>query len=208
MCNSCNDHTVNIWAAHKAKQRRLSKPVHIKAPVSKTDPRRLKLTLQEQRLRCSELERELTEMRSELNKSSINVDHDLGNDFAKLFSSANKEITPFMSLFWQQQQKLFSSSATGVRYHPMIIRFCLSLATKSPSCYEELRNSGVLTLPSQRRLKDYRNAIMPQTGFNVKVIEELKTISNSYFDVQRYVVLLFDEMKIQANLVLDKVTGT
>lgn len=28
-----------------------------------------------------------------------------------------------------------------------------------------------------------------------------------YFDVQRYVVLLFDEMKIKSNLVFDKVTG-
>ena len=200
VCDICNDYAVHNGAAQKAKQRRLSKPAHVKAPVSKTDPVRLKLTLQEQRLRCFELERELCEMRSELQKSSVNVDHELSNDFAKLLSSANNEITPFMSLFWQQQQKLFSSSATGVRYHPMIIRFCLSLAAKSPSCYEELRNSGVLTLPSQRRLK-------PQGGFNDKVIEELKTISNSYFDVQRYVVLLFDEMKIQANLVLDKVTG-
>jgi len=28
-----------------------------------------------------------------------------------------------------------------------------------------------------------------------------------YFDVQRYVVVLFDEMKVMANLVLDKTTG-
>ena len=39
------------------------------------------------------------------------------------------------------------------------------------------------------------------------VVEELKSLANTYFDVQRYVVLLFDEMKVQANLVLDKVTG-
>ena len=62
-------------------------------------------------------------------------------------------------------------------------------------------------LPSQRRLKDYRNFIKPKRGFQEKVVEELKTQTNSYFDVQRYVVLLFDEMKIMANLVLDKVTG-
>ena len=36
---------------------------------------------------------------------------------------------------------------------------------------------------------------------------ELITISDTYFDVQRYVVLLFDEMKIRSNLVYDKVTG-
>ena len=65
----------------------------------------------------------------------------------------------------------------------MIIRFCLSLAAKSPSCYEELRNSRVLILPSQRQLKDYRNAIKPKRGFQVEVINELKNITDSYFDV-------------------------
>ena len=94
-----------------------------------------------------------------------------------------------------------------MRYHPMIIRFRLSLAAKSPSCYEELRNSGVLVLPSQRRLKDYRNAIKPKRGFQKEVIEVLKSETSGYFDVQRYIVLLFDEMKVNANLVLDKVTG-
>jgi hypothetical protein len=38
-------------------------------------------------------------------------------------------------------------------------------------------------------------------------LEELKTETNDYYDVQRYIVLLFDEMKVQANLVLDKVNG-
>ncbi|XP_022799506.1 uncharacterized protein LOC111337464 [Stylophora pistillata] len=204
VCPECKEH-----AAQKAKPRQSGtlKPAHVKAPVSVTDPRRIKLTLQEQRLRCSELEHQLDEMRNELKKSSINTDHELGNDFAKLFSSADKDVAPFMNLFWQQKQRMATSSKYGVRYHPMIIRFCLSLAAKSPSCYEELRNSDFLTLPSQRRLKDYRNAIKPQRGFNEQVIEELKTISNAYFDVQRYVVLLFDEMKVQANLVMDKVTG-
>ena len=112
-----------------------------------------------------------------------------------------------MKLFWEQQKKLFSSSSAGVRYHPMIICFCLSLAAKSPSCYEELRNSKVLVLPSQRRLKDYRNAIRPQRGFNKEIVEGVKSLTKSYFDVQRYVVLLFDEMKVQSNLVFDKVTG-
>ena len=112
-----------------------------------------------------------------------------------------------MNLFWQQQKKLFSSSKTGVRYHPMIIQFCLSLVAKSPSCYEELRNSGVLVLPSQRHLKDYRNAIRPRRGFQEEVVKELNDITSSYFDVQRYVVLLFGEMKVKSNLVFDKNTG-
>ena len=39
---------------------------------------------------------------------------------------------------------------TSNRHHPMIIRFCLSLASKSASPYDELRPSNVLTLPSRR----------------------------------------------------------
>lgn len=65
----------------------------------------------------------------------------------------------------------------------------------------------MLVLPSQRRLKDYRNAIHPQRGFQNEIVEELKSSADSFFDVQRYVVLLLDEMKIMANLVLDKATG-
>lgn len=129
--------------------------------MSKTDPERIKLTLQEQGLKCAQFEQALFEMRVELEKSSMEIDNELSNDFVKILDSADTKITPFMKLFWQEQRKLFTRSTTGVRYHPMIIRFCLSLAAKSPSCYEELCNSGVLVLPSQRRLKDYRNAIKP-----------------------------------------------
>jgi hypothetical protein len=89
----------------------------------------------------------------------------------------------------------------------MIIRFCLSLVAKSSSCYEELRNSGVLVLPSQRTLRDYRNYIKPQTGFNPKVVEDLKKKMIILMSNVIYIVLLFDEMKIRSNLVFDKITG-
>ena len=34
-----------------------------------------------------------------------------------------------------------------------------------------------------------------------------KATTDTYFDVQRYIVLLFDQMKIVSNLVLNKITG-
>ncbi|KXJ07724.1 DNA transposase THAP9 [Exaiptasia diaphana] len=200
-------HFTAINISKKKKENRLAKPAHIKAPISKTDPKRVQLTLQGHRLKCTQLEKELEEMRAELNKSHIEVDQTLSDDLTNILESSNAKITPFMSLFWQQQKQLFSRSSKGVRYHPMIIRFCLSLLAKSPSCYEELRNSGVLVLPSQQRLKDYRNAIKPERGFQREIIDELNKETNDYFDTQRYVVLLFDEMKVQANLVFDKTSG-
>lgn len=73
-------------SSSNAKERRQLKPAHVKAPVSKTDPERIKLTLQGQRLRCAELERELNEMRAEIVKTNIEVDHELSNDFSKILT--------------------------------------------------------------------------------------------------------------------------
>lgn len=131
----------------------------------------------------------------------------MSEDTTSILGSSKKKITPFMELSLQQQKKLLTCSSNGVRYYPMIIRYCLSLATKSPACYEELRRSGILVPLSQRTLKDYRNCICPKARFQEEVLEELNELTNSYFDVQRYIVLLFNEMKIMSNLVFDKVTG-
>ena len=206
-CLPCAQQAAKANKSHELKSKNLAKPAHPNAPVSKTAPERIKLTLQEQRLRCAELERQIEEMKIEIKKSSVPVDPELSDDFVKILDNSEKSLSPFMTLFWQQQKKLFSRSRNGVRYHPMLIRFCLSLAAKSPSCYEELRQSNVLVLPSQRRLKDYRNWIRPKPGFQEKVICTLIKETEKYFGVQRYVVLLMDEMKVMANLVFDKITG-
>ena len=89
----------------------------------------------------------------------------------------------------------------------MIIRFCLSLAAKSASAYDELRDSKVLTLPSRRTLRDYRNAITPSIGFNPAVIHELCETTKALVGVQRFVALAFDEMKVQSKLVFNKNKG-
>ena len=54
----------------------------------------------------------------------------------------------------------------------MIIRYCLGLAAKSPTVYDEIRydeknKSGFLVLPSRRRLRDYKNYIRPKQGFKI-----------------------------------------
>ena len=73
--------------------------------------------------------------------------------------------------------------------------------------YNELRSSNVLTLPSLRALCDYKNAIRPTTGFNTEVIEELWKTTETLKSFQRFVVLFFDEMKIQQSVVFDKHSG-
>ena len=146
-------------------------------------------------------------MNSEIYLNSVNVTESMNNDLVDIMNNVGKDISPFMQLFWQEQKKSLNVTANGIRYNPLIIRFYPSIAAKSPSAYDELRSSNILTLPSRRTLRDYRNAIRPKVGFNKEVIHELKDLAENLFDVQRYVVLSFDEMKVQSKLVFDKHTG-
>ena len=90
--------------------------------------------------------------------------------------------------------------------HFVYFRYCLSLASKSKSVYEELRSSNILRLPSTRTLRDYQNFIRPKAGFRRQVLDALIDQTKDYFDVERYVCLMFDEMKIRSNLVFNKDT--
>ena len=116
----------------------------------------------------------------------------------------NLEATPHMKFFWEQQMALLQSKKMGRRYHPQVIRFALSIHGKSPSAYRELQDSGALILPSERVLRDYKNYFKPKAGINKENVgEKIK----SFTEVQRYVAIVIDEMKIQSNLVFDQHSG-
>ena len=108
-------------------------------------------------------------------------------DNVDIFKAADTStLPPFMKLFWEEQQKYVQTSQKGIRYHPAIIRKCLSLLAKSPAAYDELRydekkGTGFLILPSKRRLRDYKNYIRPERGFNHLVIKELKEKAKRLF---------------------------
>ena len=138
----------------------LNQPAKLNAPIKFTSPKRIKLTLQNQRLKCKQLEQELSKMRSALEKHGESVDHELNEDFQKIFSGCDKSTIPnFMKLFWEEQQKYIQAScSSSVKYHPMVIRFCLNLAAKSSSAYSDLRydcktGNGILVLPSLKIIK-------------------------------------------------------
>ena len=118
-----------------------------------------------------------------------------------------------MKLLSEEQQKCISSSSpTSIRYHPMIIKFYLNLAAKSSSAYKDLpydsrTGTGILVLSSLWTLRGYNNYIRPTREFNPEVINELAKKTASFSKIERSVTILFDEMKIQGNLVWDKHSG-
>ncbi|KAH3859782.1 hypothetical protein DPMN_102605 [Dreissena polymorpha] len=115
-------------------------------------------------------------------------------------------------LFWEQQE-LYANKPDkrGMRWHPMIIRWCLFLRQKSQAAYDAISESGFIKLPSSRTLYDYSHFLNSDLGFQKDAFELAKKEAekNGLFDVEwrRYVGLLFDEVKIHEDLVYDKHTG-
>ena len=139
----------------------------------------------------------------------VKLDSDIHNDLQGIIecSLASVNKNSFADLFWKEQVKAFSRSSSGIRWHPMVIRFALHLHLRSPSAYNALRESKVIKLPSDRTLRYYGNIVHPRAGFKKEVFYELKhEIAKYSHPSQMYVTLMFDEMSVKDDLVYDKVT--
>ena len=54
----------------------------------------------------------------------MEVSAELGDDMVTIMSGADQfKISHVMKFFWDKQQKCLKSSSTGIRHHPMIIRW-------------------------------------------------------------------------------------
>ena len=91
-------------------------------------------------------------------KNSITVDPELHSDLSAICKDASctsiiAEKHPpgsFGQIFWEQQVKANSlSNSHSMRWHPLMIWWCIYLRHLSSSAYETLRSSGVIKLPSQ-----------------------------------------------------------
>lgn len=206
-CQPCSTALNATKRASRRKSKISAIPAKAKAPLSACGPKKLQATVQSTRLQCKQLEDRLQHLQAKIEQDGIGVSVSLETDLLKIMGGQNLEATPHMKFFWKQQMALLQSNKMGRRYHPQVIRFALSIHGKSPSAYRELRDSGALILPSERVLRDYKNYFKPKAGINKENIECLREKTKSFSDVQRYVALIMDEMKIQSNLVFDKFSG-
>ena len=205
ICQNC-ENMVKKDSASKAKSEKNSKiPARPNAPLSHTNPQRIVLALKEQRIECKKQKTIIERLETAIANNGVDVENGLGAFVMDTMQKNGETLTPFMKLFWSEQIKYHAKGQ--IRYHPMIIRFALSLAMKSGAAYDELRKSGILVLPSRRTLSDYKNAITPTTGFNPAVIMQLRKQCEEFNELEKMIVLSFDEVKIQSDLVLDKHSG-
>ena len=144
------------------------------------------------------------------------VDDETHKDLHKIVSEEEASIhetfppDSFGRIFWDQQSKaLKMKSLSGMRWHPLMIKWCLHLRHYSSSGYEALRKTGCISLPSQRTLRDYTHFAKATSGFSFDVDQQLIDAAgiSSCPDWKRHVVLLIDEMHIREDLVYDKFSG-
>ena len=124
--------------------------------------------------------------------------------------SASHHPDSFQYIFWKQQHKAASlKDARSMKWHPLLIKWCLYLRHLSGSAYETLRETGIVRLPSQRTLRDYTYYTLASTGFSADVDRQLIEIANlaTCPEYAKYVILLMDEMHIKEDIVFDKHTG-
>lgn len=104
------------------------------------------------------------------------VDNELNSDLLHIMKENVNKVhedhpqNSFSRLFWDEQLKAISAKDTRqMRWHPVLIKWCLNLKLLSSSAYHAMRTSGFLKLPSERTLRDYIHYFSSKPGFQKEV---------------------------------------
>lgn len=161
----------------------------------------------------SEVQKLTNLMNNLIQSDGVGISSDFHDDMLSVMNEHNDSINDqypeasFRRLFWAEQFKVAKvSDPRQMRWHPTMIRWCLNLKLLSSSTYHCLRTSGFIKLPSERTLRDYTNFLKSKPGFQSEVDLMLVRESNlsTLPEWRKYVVVLFDEIKVRENLVYDK----
>ena len=93
LCSQCYQRVNYHRSSAKQSANRKITPVKRKSPSSLTSPKRLKLTIQAQRLKCRKLQSEVEEMADEIQKNSVNVENDLSHDLLTIICNHGDKMT-------------------------------------------------------------------------------------------------------------------
>lgn len=100
--------------------------------------------------------------------------------------------------------KLITSSDSAKIYSEDEKWICQCLYFRSSAGYNFLRNSLGFHLPHSSSLHRWITIKNVSPGPSIPVLEEIKKLVSNFSNFEKEVVLLFDEMSVQANLTYDK----
>ena len=78
----------------------------------------------------------------------------------------------FFQIVLNDQSKALVLPKKQMRWHPLVIKWCLRMYAKSHSAYEDLRETGFLKLPSGRLLSDYKNFSFSRSGWQMSTLKQ------------------------------------
>ena len=151
-----------------------------------------------------------------IKEEGVKISEEDESDVRVLMDAATPEIrTKYgkdspQNVLWEEQKKYNSlQNKRQMRWHPLVIRFALSLFYSSRVAYRTATSSGFLSLPSERTLRDYTHWCSAQSGVQFEYIEQAKKVMSQegVSEDERQFTLLFDEMKVKSGLVFRKSTG-
>ena len=165
------------------------------------------------RAQSKEIERLKKRIEDAVEKNNVCLDSTMNNDFIQIMNEMTETVHSehpegsFKRIFWDQQVSANRvKNSRQNRWHPALIKWCLHLKFMSSACYNAIRTSGLISLPSERTLRDYTHWIKAGIGFSSEVDTQLIKEAKINEERDKYVVLLWDEMKIHEDLIFDKHT--
>lgn len=222
-CDACTSYRSNLRAIHSRVQKTpalspSSTSSHINIRYLSTPEKNKRY--RGLKARCVAAEKEVKRLKEGISNlmesGSVEVNKVLHQDLSTIMQENHSKIlkdfpeNSFQALFWNQQmQALSAKDSRQFRWHPMIIKWCLHLKMISSAGYHAMRSSGFINLPSERTLRDYTHLIKAATGIQPEVSEQLRKEAkmDDLEEWQKYVAVVFDEVKIKEDLVYSKHTS-
>ena len=143
-----------------------------------------------------------------LTEPEINVVNDLLKDASDTVYSFPKDSIQY--ILWEEQKKFNAlKDKRQMRWHPLVIRFALSLKYASTAAFQQVTKLGFIALPSERTLRDYTHWCTIKTGVQGPFIDQLKHAvkEEKITGDKKQFCLLMDEMKIKSGLAFSKSSG-
>ena len=225
-CDSCKSYRPNLRTMYNRWNKRCAdESSHVSDSSSHTNDKYL--STPEKKAKSNDLKRRvhaaqetIKRLKDKIRKLSEDngtfVDKDLNEDLLNVMISSNDSVKKaypegsFSRLFWEEQLKAASvKDARLIRWHPVMVKWCLNLKLLSSSAYHAMRRSGFIKLPTERTLRDYVHYTSNKCGFQDTVHQQLlqEVDQANIPSSRRYVSLILDEMKIKEGLVYNKFTG-
>ena len=145
----------NRWK--KRKNQSPSKKTHpsSRTPLASltTPERKERYSKLKARLKATELQvkRLKEKIKEATDANGVAVDNDLHSDLEQIMEEHHDRIMEqygqdsFQRLFWEEQRKaLRARGPTAIRWHPMMIRWCLHIKFLSSAAYNAIRSAGFI----------------------------------------------------------------